>query len=196
MGSRRGQRTTRAERREAERRAATALEKQAHRPGFSLVRLNRDLDFDPPLTGRVKDVSRAIVDALSARGCRTRQPTATTIEFDGPKPWSFPPSLTRHSAALVAGGTVTLVPAEGRIRLEIRFDEVRTYAWPAVLMYILGWGTGLTFALTAAAVLAVLWVPRYVFARQAYLAWVRDAARGVEGAPWTFASPEEAHRDT
>jgi hypothetical protein len=153
-----------------------ALAPEQPRSGFSLVRVSRDLAFDPPLTGRVKRISSAIHAELSRHGCATRQPTPSTLAFDGPTPWSFPPSLTRLSATMVERGTVTLLPAEGTIRLDLRFDVVRTYIWPAIFLYIFGWNTPRGFALASTAVIAALWVPRYAIARHLFVTWVREAA--------------------
>lgn len=143
----------------------------------------RELEFDPPLTGRVKQVARSIGHGLARHGCRIRRPSPEMVEFDGPRPWSFPPSFTRLSASLVEGGTVTLLPAEGKVRLELRFDVVRTYIWPGILLYILVAGTPRVFALWSGAAIAALWVPRYAFARWAYGAWVRGAALGAREEP-------------
>ena len=149
---------------------------QTPRPGSSPVRMVRDLEFDPPLAGRAREISRSIGQELGRHGCSTRRRSHAVVEFDGPSPWSFPPSLTRLSASLVQGGTVTLLPAEGRLRLELRFDVVRTYAWPGILLYIFAAGTPRAFALWAVAAIAALWVPRYVIARWLFAAWVRSAA--------------------
>lgn len=184
MGSRRARNRVRAREDGAVRPSEAVLAPgQPHRPGFSPTRVVRDLGFDPPLTGRVKQISRSIIHELRSHGCRARQPSPATVEFDGPRPWSFPPSLTRLSASLVEGGTVTLLPAEGKVRLELRFDVVRTYVWPVILLYIFAAGTPRVFALWSVAAILALWVPRYVLARWLYGAWVRGAALRGEGEP-------------
>lgn len=184
MGSRRGRNPARGRKDGAVLPPEAALAPaQPHRPGSTPVRMVRDLEFDPPLTGRVKQISRSIGDELGSHGCRTRRPSPAVVEFDGPRPWSFPPSLTRLSASLVERGTVTLLPAEGKVRVDLRFDVVRTYIWPAILLYIFASGTPRVFALWSVAAITALWVPRYVFARWAFGAWVRGAALRAEGEP-------------